>query len=259
MTISEKTRRRYLRIQEMLGAQGRVSVLVLADALGVSTMTVRRDIEALEQSGVVLRTHGGCILRSPFVTEAAFPEKESRQRPEKQAIAVEAVRGVASGMNLYLDTGTTCLYIARLLPPNQDLTVFTNNLRIATELLGRSGVSVVVYGGQLSPKNPDLTGDLAIAQLVRFRVDLAFLGGDALDPQTGIFYAADRATAIMTQTIRGQSDQAVAVIDSSKIGKRGPVVAGCLEKGLTLVTDAGCPAAARKSLRNTGARLLIAK
>lgn len=259
MTVSEKTRRRYLRIQEMLGKQGRVSVLVLSEALGVSAMTVRRDIEALEQSGVVLRTHGGCILRSPFVTEAAFPEKESRQRQEKQSIASQAVRGIASGMSLYLDTGTTCLYIARLLPPDQDLTVFTNNIRIATELLGRSGIDVIVYGGQLSPRNPDLTGDLAIAQLVRFRVDLAFLGGDALDPRSGTFYAADRATAVMTQAIRGQADQAVAVIDSSKIGKRGPVVAGCLDKGLTLITDAGCPAAVRKSLRGTGARLVIAR
>ncbi len=222
-------------------------------------MTIRRDVETMEKQGLVLRTHGGCILRSAFVSESTFPEKESLNQIQKQAIAREAVSTLRSGFRIYLDTGTTCLHIARCLPSSLDLTVFTNNLRVATETLGRPGISVHVYGGQLAGKNPDLTGDYAIVQISSYPLDLAFLGADALDLDSGKFYGAEMATALMAQAVSRQAQRTIAVIDSSKFNKRSVAVAGRLQPGLTLITDRTTPPSVHKKLRNTGAAIILAQ
>lgn len=253
-----KAAARRRRIQAVLATRGRLRVADLAEALHVSPMTIRRDLEAMETDGLALRTHGGCLLRSALVTEAAFPEKENRHREQKHAIAAEAVQRLSDGMSLYLDTGTTCLQIARRLPSDRHLKVFTNNLRAAIELLGRPGIEVLVYGGRLAGKNPDLTGEYAIAQITRYRLDFAFFGADALDVETGEFYGADMATALMAQAIRRQAGRAAAVVDSSKLGKRSVAVAGHLEAGMLLITDDGVPPAVRRMLRRTGAEIVFA-
>jgi len=253
-----KTEIRQERLLALLASQERASLAMLAARLGVSGMTVRRDLARLEDHGLVLRTPGGCVLRSALVAEATFSEKEGLRRAAKSAIAALAVAHVRNGMRIYLDTGTTCLHVARALPLQGNVQVFTNNLRVVSELAGRSGVQVTVYGGALSGRNPDLIGDYAIARIASLRLDLAFTGGDALDPEGGVFYAADQATALLTETAQRQAGQTIAVMDSSKCGHRGVAVAGRLGPGMTLVTDAELGAGARRQLRRTGVHLELA-
>jgi len=257
MAGMDRARARRRRILARLAGGERAALQGLAAALGVSSMTIRRDLAALESEGLVLRVPGGCILRSALVAEASFPEKEGRQREAKAAIAAEAVRRLGRGMRIYLDTGTTCLHIARTLPPDLELQVFTNNLRVATELAGRTGIETIVYGGRLAARNPDLVGDYAVARLHEQRLDLAFTGADALDPASGTFYAADLATALLSATAQGQADRTVALIDSSKCGRRSVAVAGRLGAGMTLICDAGLAPADRRRLRRTGVELVI--
>lgn len=245
-------------IRRLLAEQGRMTVQALADRLHVATMTIRRDLGELEAAGVLTRTHGGCVLQSPFVSELSFPSKLRLHQAQKAAIARAAVRLIKPGQAIYIDTGTTALHVARALPPDCDLQVFTNNLRVALELQGRRRTRVVVYGGTLGALSPDLAGELALAQMQQFRLDVALMGGDALDAARGEFYGADAATAVMSRTAQRQAERVIVVMDSSKIGKRGLAVAGRLQAGTTLVTDDGIDRAARTAVRATGAALLCA-
>jgi DeoR/GlpR family transcriptional regulator of sugar metabolism len=245
-------------IRRLLAEQGRLTVQELAGRLRVAAMTIRRDLAALEEAGVLTRTHGGCVLHSPFVAEMSFPSKQRLRQAQKAAIARETVRQLRRGQAIYLDTGTTALQIARALPPDWDVRVFTNNLRVAMELLGRNRTSVVVYGGMLGNKSPDLAGEIAVAQMQQFRVDVAIVGGDALDVTRGEFYGADTETALISRVAQRQADRVVVAMDSSKIGKRGLAVAGRLEAGTTLITDDEIGPTVRGALRKTGAALICA-
>jgi DeoR/GlpR family transcriptional regulator of sugar metabolism len=246
------------KIRRLLAEQGRLTVQKLASRLRVASMTIRRDLTELEAAGVLTRTHGGCVLHSPFVSEMSFPFKQRLRQAQKTAIALATVRLLKRGQALYLDTGTTALQVARALPPELELRVFTNNLRVALELLGRRGMRVVVYGGVLSGRSPDLAGEIALAQLRQFRVDVAIVGGDALDVARGEFYGADTETAMVSRVAQQQADRVLVVMDSSKIGKRGLAVAGRLAAGTTLITDDEIDRASRAALRATGATVVFA-
>ena len=247
------------KIRSLLACNGRIRVAELAAQMDVAPMTIRRDLAAMERSGLLTRTHGGCVLQSPFVAELSFPEKRRLRQLQKTAIAREAVRLLKPGEAVYLDTGTTALQVARALPPGRDLRIFTNNLRVAMELFGRSDVTVVVYGGVLARKNPDLAKEIALAQIREYRLDVAIVGGDALDVAHGEFYGADTATAALSRAAQKQADRIIAIIDSSKFGKRSLAVTGRLGPGMTLVTDDELNQKDRAALRATGARIVFAR
>lgn len=245
-------------IRNLLAHRGRLGVAALARQLAVAPMTIRRDLTALQQAGLLTRTHGGCVLQSPFVAELSFPEKQRRRQSHKTAIARETVKLLKRGESVYLDTGTTALQVARALPPHLGLRVFTNNLRIAMELFGREGVDVIVYGGVLARRNPDLTDEIALAQIKQYRLDVAIVGGDALDVNRGEFYGADTGTVAMSRAAQQQAERVVVVMDSSKLGRHSLAVAGRLRPGMTLVTDAEVGRKERTLLQKCGARILFA-
>ncbi len=245
-------------IRNLLATQGRLNAAALAKQLKVATMTIRRDLAAMEKAGLLTRTHGGCILQSPFVSEASFPDKLRRRQEQKTAIAREVVRRLKNGDAVYLDTGTTSLHVARALPPGFNLRVFTNNLRVAMELFGREGVEVIVYGGLLTRRNPDLVNEIALGQISQFRLDVAIVGGDALDVTRGEFYGADTASAALSRAAQRQADRVIVVMDSSKLGARSLAVAGKLEAGMVLITDDEVDAKDRVALRKTGAEIVCA-
>jgi DeoR/GlpR family transcriptional regulator of sugar metabolism len=254
-----KTNQRQEKIRQMLAARGRLEVGEISRHMKVVEMTVRRDLEAMEKSGLLTRTHGGCVLHSPFVSELSFPEKAQLRQTQKTAIAREVAKLFKQGDTIYLDTGTTALQVARALPSNLDLHVFTNNLRVAMELFGRAGVEVTVYGGMLAKKNPDLLSEIAITQVDQYLLDIAIIGGDAFDARRGEFYGADAASAALSRAAQRQAERLIVALDSSKIGKRSIALAGRLENGMTLVTDDEVSPEDRIALRKTNATLIFAQ
>ncbi len=253
------TRRRELLV-EMLLDRGRLSVEEMAACFEVTGMTIRRDLDILEEQGLLTRTHGGCVLRTPHVPELPFQEKEQRHRDAKEAIARAVVGQVLDGSSLYLDTGTTCAMVARLLRQHRrNLRVFTNNLPAAFELFGAETLEVVIPGGVLGRCSPDLTGDIGLTRLLEWHFDLAIVGGDALNLITGEFFAADLATAALSRAAQRQADCAFACIDGSKFDQRALAVAGRLQEGTTLFTDGKIPVVKRRGIRKLGTKIILVR
>jgi len=237
--------RRRDELLEMLLDRGRLRVDELTAHFAVTGMTIRRDLDALEKEGLLIRTHGGCVLRTPKVQELPFREKEQLYREAKEAIARAVVSRVRDGASLYLDTGTTCAMIARLLRRHRrDLHVFTNNLPAALDLFGAEG-------------SPDLTGEFGLDRLRNLRCDLAIVGADAFDLAGGIFYATDLPTAALSQTAQRCADQTFVCVDGSKFNKRALAVAGRLRENVTLFTDGDISTAKRRGLQKLGAEVVI--
>lgn len=232
------------RILKLLLERGRLSVEDLAEYCRVSGMTVRRDLQTLEADGLLTRTHGGCVLTSGQVREQPFQEKAQQNRAAKAAIARAVASRLADGQCVYLDTGTTCAAVARLLPGHRhDMHVFSNNLSSVLDLFGAPGITVTVPGGKLGSRSPDLSGEIGIGVVNRVCFDVAIVGADALDPASGEYYAADLATAALSTAAQQRADRSFVCIDRTKFGKRAMAVAGCLGPGSVLFTDADISAA----------------
>ena len=231
------------RILKLLLERGRLSVEELAEHGGVSGMTVRRDLQVLEADGLLTRTHGGCVLQSGQVREQPFQEKAQQNRAAKAAIARAVAARLANGQSVYLDTGTTCAAVARLLPGHRHgMHVFSNNLPAVLDLFGAPDITVTVPGGVLGRRSPDLCGDAGIGVVNRVCFDVAIVGADALDPASGEYYAADLATAALSAAAQQRADRTFVCIDRTKFGRRAMAVAGRLGPGSVLFTDADLPA-----------------
>jgi len=231
-------------IRRLLAQEGSLRVEDLAAWLDVTTMTVRRDLGALEEEGVLVRTHGGCTVQAPMVRELSFSEKDALR--------------IAPESSVYIDTGTTTLHFARALPSHLRLRIFTNNLRVAMDLFGREGIEVVVYGGRLRQSSPDLAGEIALGRVQEYRLDVAVLGADAVDTGRGEVYGADMLTTSLDRAVLRQSSRALILADSSKLGKHSLSLVTKLHAGIALITDDEADPQDVRALQQTDADIVVA-
>lgn len=201
---------------------GFVSVAELAAAMGVSTMTIRRDLIRLEADGLVSRTHGGAVplddTPPPGEAEAAlFDRRLVKHRAAKNAIARQAARLVGPALSLGLDVGTTLLALARELAGRNDLRIYTSNLRAAMTLAGR-GSPVYVLGGEVRVPELSVVGAAASESLKSHYFDLVFLGVSGLDPM-GIYDFSPEDSDVKRAFI-ASAGRVVLLCDSSKFGRR---------------------------------------
>ncbi len=215
MLIDE--RRQY--ILGLARQRGRVLVEELSRALGISRITIRKDLDYLQGRGVLQRTHGGALLPgSGALSDPSLQEKEGLHSEEKQRIATAAVNLVQEGQCILLDSGTTTSAIARALKHFSHLTIITNAVNIATELSG-TDFEVLLTGGALRKNSFSLVGPLAEDMLRDMHADILFLGVDGFDLEVGLTTPnvmesrVNRAMVKAAQTV-------VAVCDSSKFNRR---------------------------------------
>ncbi len=223
-------------------AGGGVRVPELAREMGVTVLTVRRDLERLERMGRVIRTHGGAVPRDRLAYEESFKEKMSRNQGLKDAIGRAAAALVEPGCAVFLDTGTTTLAIARALRTVKPLTIVTVNLRIALDFVGEEGIRVIMPGGEVGYKGPDLMGDMAVRNLSELMVDVAFLGCDAIDAEHG-FWTTNYDSVSICRLMAKQARMTYYVADSSKFGKKAMWLITCLTppKGGVITNDGIAP------------------
>lgn len=222
-------------ILEWLSSEGEVFVLDLAERFGVTPMTIRRDLEALERQNALTRTHGGAIFSKQSVAEFAFLERNRTSIAEKQAIAREAAALVEPGMTVVIDTGTTTLEVARVLGGIPRLQVLTSSLAVASALHTHPNMKIVLLGGNVGKNSPDLSGSLTEDNLRKFRVQLAILGADALDGQG--LYTTDLGIARVSEAMIDVADDTLLVADSRKFRRRSFVKFAEWNQVRHLITD----------------------
>ena len=206
-------------IRERLAAHGRVLAADLARELGTSEDTLRRDLRELAKLGLCRRVYGGALPISPV--SGPFERRRAEAPERKQGLARVAASLVAPGQLIFLDAGSTNLAIARALPDAADLTVATNTPAIALELMGRTGITVVLLGGVLAAQEGATLGAHALRQAQEISPDLCFLGACALDAGDGIrsfgFEDAEFKRALVA------TSRAIAVVAiSEKLGTTAP-------------------------------------
>jgi DeoR/GlpR family transcriptional regulator of sugar metabolism len=239
---------------------GAVRVSDLVRALGVSDMTVRRDLDDLARRGLVDKVHGGATMpREPSTREPGFAAKAVREQAEKEAIAAEAVRLVEPGMAVGLSAGTTTWAMARHLRDVPGLTVVTNSTRVA-DVLHETPVpdrTLVLTGGIRTPSDA-LVGPLAVAALRTLHLDLVFMGVHGMDERAG-FTTPNLMEAETDRALVESARELVVVADHTKWRVVGISTIAPLDAAHTLVVDTGLPDDARATLAEHVGALTVAR
>ena len=242
-------------IVEHVRRDGAARVTDLTAALGVSDMTVRRDLEALSREGALTKVHGGATLPGGRVAdEPGFAAKSERQLPEKQAIAAAAAALVPPGSSVALGAGTSTYALAQHLRGVPELTVLTNSVPVADVLRDRH--TVVLTGGVRTPSDA-LVGPVADLVLRSLHVDLAFLGCHGMQAQAG-FTTPNLAESETDRAFVRATRSLVVLADSTKYGTVGLVSYAALADAAVLVTDDGLDEGAREVLAGAVGRLVVA-
>jgi DeoR family transcriptional regulator of aga operon len=217
------------------GAEHPVTVEWLAERLGVAPATIRRDTRVLEQQGAVARSWGRVGRPGGFV-ERPIGERASAQAAEKRRIARAAAQLVGDGALVGLTGGTTTLAVARAIAGRRRLTVVTNSLSIGMQLAPHSNVRLMLSGGEARNASFELSGPLAVAAIEAFNLDLAIVGVDGIDVDGGLT-TYDHGEAMTNAALVRRAAGAVAVADSSKLGRVGFARICDVEAIHTLITD----------------------
>jgi DeoR/GlpR family transcriptional regulator of sugar metabolism len=239
-------------IRQHLFAKGHSSIAEIAEAVGASEPTVRRDLLVLEADGQVQRTHGGAQIADVSGVEVAFEHREQINLPAKRAIGEAAYQMLRPESSVFLDAGTTVLQLARRLRLNPlPLRVFTNCLPVAQVLMPVAGVSVTLLGGVLRTQNASMVGLLAEEALERLWFDQLFLGAGAI-ADDGMISSADEQEARINARMLGRTSAAVVLTDGAKFGQRLTYGVARLGAGMQVVTGAGLSADWHQRLGDLG-------
>lgn len=243
-------------IMEAVREAGFISVSDLTRSLGVSDMTVRRDLRKLEQQGEVRVVHGGVSALHGPLHNPAFVSRASMDAAAKKAIATAALRRVGATDTIAIDAGTTAYALAQALPDTFQGTVVTHSIPVIQLLLNRGIGRVVGLGGELLVESQAFAGQMTVEAASGLRVTRFFLGAAAVD-ERGVYVATDneRPTKLALIEI---ADEVVLLADHSKFTTAAPVLLCPHERITTLVTDGPLPPAVGQRLRATGTSVVRA-
>jgi DeoR family transcriptional regulator, fructose operon transcriptional repressor len=252
--MMETTRHR--QIQELLQARGGCSVEQLARELGVSAMTIRRDLQVLSEAGRVLRSHGGAAPVEQVMFQFQFVNRAKLHQKAKQQIARVAASWVKDGQSVMLDSGTTTLALAMQLRQRQRLTLITPSLAIASALQLSPGVQVLLLGGFVRRDYPDLVGIVTEMNLEHLKADWAFIGADGIDLQGNIYNASIEVCHMLSKMV-ASAKSAYIVSDSSKIGRTALMHFGNIKSCQGLITDPDISPLHLKQLEKIGVKVVL--
>ena len=204
-------------IVDLARTVGRVEVAELAGHLDVTQETVRRDLTALQQMGVIRRVHGGAILAEGGGFEPALAVRESVRVEEKARIALAALAWVPEEGAIALDGGSTIHRLAEILPLDRSLTVVTNNLAVALPLAARENLTVHIVGGRLRGRTLTTVDEVALEYLRTVHLDVVFLGTNGFSIERGMT-TPDSAEAAVKRAFVAAARRRVLLTDHTKFG-----------------------------------------
>jgi DeoR/GlpR family transcriptional regulator of sugar metabolism len=239
-------------ILEMLKQHGRVSVNALSEKLNVSTVTIRQDLRALEEEGLLERTYGGAVLRSspPPVAELSFETRREKHRAEKDAIGQAAAALVQDGFGIALDASSTAYAITPYLKRFDSLTVVTNSLIVAQQFLHTPRIRVLLPAGRLRRDSISVVGNSA--SLPDINLNIGFFGARGLSPEAGATEISQEE-AEMKRAIIARCIAPVLVVDGSKWGQIAPYTFMETDAITHIITTDNAPLQAFEPFRARGA------
>jgi DeoR/GlpR family transcriptional regulator of sugar metabolism len=255
VSLRRATQERHDAIVALL-REGVESVETLAARVGVSPSTVRRDLTRLAQAERIARTYGGALVRDSF-HERSFQESEQLHRQAKAAIAAAAAAELPAGASVFLDAGTTCLALARVLSDRGPRMVYTRGLECALFLSRIPDIEVVLLGGAIQKLSHGLVGPLSILSLDRVSYDVAFLGADAVDPSRGLGEPTAEET-LVKERAASRATRVYMLVDASKLGPAAVPAWIPFEPAWTLVTDSSVTGEVLDALARSGMRVITA-
>lgn len=242
-------------ILERLAERGEVTVAQVSRSAGVSEMTIRRDLEALEREGLLRRVHGGAISAVSRSYEPPFTLRAGRNGDAKARIGARAAALLSDGDTAAIDVGSTTLELARNLVDRGGLTVVTPSLRVA-EMLGEApGVRMILTGGIVRAGERSLIGDLAERAFEQLHCDTVFLGVGGVHPAAGLTEFNLDDTRVKRAALR-TARRCVVLADASKIGRVAFAQICPLERVDVLITDSDAPEEGLEPVRNAGVEVL---
>jgi len=258
--MSYRQKKRLGNIINLLIQKNEVSVKEVASLMSVSEMTIRRDLDALEQQGIINRTHGGAVLqdlntsvRYPYILE----EQITRNTREKNLIGIKAASLVRPHETIFLDSGTTTPFVAKNLSPDLPITVLCYTFTNAMEFYPRNKANLILLGG-LFHRDSNIFHSVENYELIRnTRADKAFLSTGGFDPEMGLTTFFDYEAAIKREMIRS-AKHIILVADSTKFGNISVTHFAELADIDTIITDDGLSKEYRNILVDRGIELLIA-
>ena len=244
-------------IAELISRQRTVNNAELMEKFDISIETVRRDLEYLEQQGILRRVYGGAVANMSLTSEPEYGSRTQANPQQKDAIARAAAAMIQPGDAVYLGVGTTVQAMAQYMKNIGPITVFTNALRTAVELSDIPGCTVIIPGGQLRAKELTLSGFPAEENLTHFNVDKAFIGiGGITEEGITDFHTGE---ACVHRQLVMNARQSIALADSSKMGVRAMNNVCALDRIHTVVTDSDASKPMVKALEKTGVHIIVAK
>jgi DeoR/GlpR family transcriptional regulator of sugar metabolism len=236
-------RERQERIARIVDEHGRARVTDLASRFGVSAVTIRKDLMALEADRRLVRTHGGAIALDHSRPELAFEIRERLQADEKSQIGAAAATLVRDGESIVFDASTTALSVARHLKARgrwSQLTVVTNGLRIASELAGHPGINVLMLGGRVRWEALSVVGQLGDGLFGRINVQKAFLGAAGFTVESGLADATEEEAQIKAAMVTA-AREVIAIVDHTKWGHTAVATFCPTDRINMVIADDGAP------------------
>ena len=245
-------------ILEELAKNHSVEVVELADELSVSEMTIRRDLLKLEQAGLLTRTYGGAVSsNAPLALQLSFVEKESVNQKDKVAVGRAAAELIRVGDTVGIGAGTTCAQVSHHIREDQNITVVTNALNIATDLANRRGVQLMVTGGNVIESSYAVIGPYAEGLFEQVHINKLILGATGVTYNHGVT-TQDLMEASLYKAMIRAAQEVIIVADSSKIGlvTFAPLIK--LEQVNKLVVDQRAPKDYLEKINRLGVEIIIA-
>ncbi|MBU5676615.1 DeoR/GlpR family DNA-binding transcription regulator [Alkaliphilus sp. MSJ-5] len=236
-------------IIELLNRDGKVVIEDLARILEVSEMTIRRDLQHLEEHKLITRTHGGAVLHNLLTKEIPYTKKAEQNIEEKQRIGMYASSLVKEGDIIILDAGTTNMEIAKGIVDIKNLKIITNDLMIGAFLSKYDGIEVYCTGGIIQRDTGACLGNTTIEFLQNINADIAFVGASAIDIQKGITTPTMDKAQWKKEIIKC-AERAILVADSLKFGKVSFAKICSLSRLDLIITDTGIDDEIRQEFKN---------
>ena len=252
-------RERQERIARIVEEHGRARVAELASQFHVSSVTIRKDLLILEAEHRLVRTHGGAIAIDRNRQELAFEIRERLQADEKQLIGAAGAALVHDGESIVMDASTTALSVARQLRARggwSQLTVITNGLRLASDLAGHPGITVLMLGGRVRWEALSVVGQLGDGLFSRINVQKAFLGAAGFTLESGLADATDEEAQIKRSMVAA-AREVIAIVDHTKWGRAAFATFCPTEEVDIVLTDESAPADMVRALTGRGVEVRL--